>query len=494
MNAESDDARRSEPRARSAAKGSGETAARGTARKPIAPRGSRYMIAPVGPALSVEEMVKRLQDLGGQDLGGIEIVRTLAPPGTACPPIAAVRMPPERATSLRQSAADMLVIENDEPLLAASTAVWPSADAPSLRVALGPGFTTTIHVLNESSEPVEDAEVQLIGQSFTAQGLTGADGKVTLTLYGEIPESVTDLLVKPRNHYWGLWRARPQLQPEATNTVHLRVLSAIKGIGWGGQAMRFDRLPGDYRGAGVKIALIDSGVATSHKQLGQINRGFDASDGDAGAWSQDPTGHGTACAGIISAAAAGIRGYARDAELHVCWLAAESCSSDLIAAIDYCVAAGIDIACLGFGAQRLARPSAKLAIAASENRSGVEGCFIIWACQVPNGLAAGLDHTPFRLPDIRPHWLCNKAIRPSKRRGSQFQVRPSWSSCVCRTASRERRSVAAFSPTPMTSHVCSTISTGPATIDAPNGRSPAWYCCWPCAAGSSAARTARAGR
>jgi subtilisin len=348
MNAESDDTRRSEPRGRGAAKSGGEAAARGTPRnKPMASRSSRYLVAPAGPGFVAEEMLKQLQDFGG-----IEIVRALAAQGIACPPVAAVRMTPERAVSLRRAAANMLVIENDEPLIAASFAPAPSPAAGALPVATGPGFATTIQVLSEGNEPVEEAEVQLIGRLFAAIGQTGMDGKVTLTLYGELPDSVTDLLIKPRSQYWGLWRGLPQLQPEAVNTATLPLLSASKGTGWGGQAMRFDRLPDHYRGAGIKIALIDSGVDTGHKQLGRIERGFDVAGGEGRAWSQDPSGHGTACAGIIAAAANGMRGLAPDAELHVCKLAADPHSSDLVAAIDYCVAAGIDVACVGFGALR----------------------------------------------------------------------------------------------------------------------------------------------
>jgi subtilisin family serine protease len=93
--------------------------------------------------------------------------------------------------------------------------------------------------------------------------------------------------------------------------------------------------------------------------LAKINYGIDVRGGDARSWSQDQLGHGTPCAGIIGAASDtsaatphGVRGIAQDAELHICRLPHDARCSDLVAALDYCLQAGIDIACLGFGCRR----------------------------------------------------------------------------------------------------------------------------------------------
>jgi subtilisin len=120
--------------------------------------------------------------------------------------------------------------------------------------------------------------------------------------------------------------------------------------------MGFDQLPTAQRGAGVSIALIDSGVATGHTQLKAVAHGIDLAAGarsDARTWAEDVAGsHGTSCAGIISAApdaTQGVRGYAPQSELHVCKLPAYARCSDLLAAIDYCLEARVDVACLGYG-------------------------------------------------------------------------------------------------------------------------------------------------
>jgi subtilisin family serine protease len=170
--------------------------------------------------------------------------------------------------------------------------------------------------------------------------------------------------------------------------------------------MRLDRLPPEYRGGGIKMALIDSGVAPSHKQLGGINLGFTtAAAGERGSWSQDPIGHGTACAGIISAAfdtpkvevVAGLRGYASATELHVCKLPLDTRTSDLVAALDYCMAAGIDLVCLGFGCQRGSSIVEQRIVAAKQRGIGIIA-------------AAGSNGGPVQFPACSPHVLAVGAI------------------------------------------------------------------------------------
>jgi hypothetical protein len=147
------------------------------------------------------------------------------------------------------------------------------------------------------------------------------------------------------------------------NSFTLQPIGPLDELDWGGKAMRFDLLPSECRGAGIKIALVDTGVATSHKQLAKIDHGIDVRGGDERSWSQDVAGHGTPCAGIISAspdaaqgmaqgAAHGIRGYAPEAELHACKLPLDARCSDLVAALDHCLQAGIDLVCVGFGCER----------------------------------------------------------------------------------------------------------------------------------------------
>src|SRR2546430_7439756 len=334
------------------------SASRSNRRKAASARHSYYMIASAGPGETTQTLIDRLKRVAD-----VEILQTYAERGTISPPVAVVRMSDENAAALRRSAGGALVIEPDRYLRAAAFmgSSYVGASPPSQIIAamnaLGPGFAVTIRALSERGKPVEHVEIQLVGErGVVAQGLTDKDGKAELTLFGELPETVTELFVKPRSGYWSLWRHRPNLQADAVNTFTLEPLSLPKAPDWGGKAMRFDQLPTECRGAEIKIALIDSGISISHKQLARIDHGIDIRNGGARrTWSPDVLGHGTSCAGIISAspdAAHGIRGSAPESELHICRRSLDAGCRGLVAALDYCLQMGIDLACLGFGCER----------------------------------------------------------------------------------------------------------------------------------------------
>jgi len=318
-------------------------------RKPA--RTAQYMIAPAEPGVTGQALADRLNRLGN-----VEVLRTYAQRDTISPPIAVARMSDDSAAALRRSAAGTLIIEADGHLRAAAFAGASSFfPAAAMMTPLGPDLRVTVRILSEAGAPVEQAAVRLLGEHASVQGLTNSDGRVDLTLNGELPETVAEIFVNARSAYWGLWQHRPYLEADAVNTFTLKPLSLPDVPDWGGAAMRFDRLPNQCRGAGIKIALIDTGVATSHKQLTRIAHGLDVRGAEGQSWSKDLMGHGTPCAGVINAvpeAAHGIRGYAPDSALHVCKLPPDARCSDLIGALDYCLQNGIDVACLGFGCER----------------------------------------------------------------------------------------------------------------------------------------------
>jgi hypothetical protein len=217
------------------------------------------MIAPAATGVTRQTLVDRLNQIGN-----VEIVRSYAERENISSPIAVVRLSDENAAALRRSSAGAFVIEPDWHLRAASFAgrSFPAPMAAAV-TAFGPGFRVTIQALSASGEPVAGAAVQLVGEQATAQGLTGNDGKADLDLFGELPETITDLFITARSAHWGLWRYRPELRSDTVNSFALQSLSLPKALDWGGRAMRFDQLPAECRGAGIKIALIDSGVAIS---------------------------------------------------------------------------------------------------------------------------------------------------------------------------------------------------------------------------------------
>jgi len=88
--------------------------------------------------------------------------------------------------------------------------------------------------------------------------------------------------------------------------------------------MRLDQLPNTLRGQGVKVAVIDSGCTNAHPDLTQVSRGYDIVNKSisTATWNVDTLAHGSHCTGLIAGldSAGGIRGFAPDAEIHVCKL------------------------------------------------------------------------------------------------------------------------------------------------------------------------------
>ena len=388
----------------------GRSASRGRQRKRLSARNRQYMVVPANPG-AVAQITQMMNDQLNR-IGGVEIVRTIATGDAVTPPVAVVRMSDETAALLRRSAGGELAIEEDQLLRAALVGgLSPQSRAAALTTPLGAGFTVTIRTITEDNRPIGRAEVRLVGEQFAAQGITDEDGKAVLTLHGEQPETVMELFVKPRSGHWGLWLHRPEFGLDAVNTVTLKPLSPTDAIDWAAEAMRLDRLPAGYRGAGVKVALIDSGVATTHPQLAKIDHGMDVRSSE-GPWTQDVIGHGTPCASVIGAipvAAHGIHGYAPESELHVCRLTADARCSDLVAALDYCIMAGIDIACFGFGCERGSTIVEQRVIAAKQRGLGIiagagnaAGSVQFPACS-PHVIAVAAMGQAGTYPDDSPH-------------------------------------------------------------------------------------------
>lgn len=404
MNATSDEASGNEGRATGNA---GEAASRAGCER------GQFMVVPVRSDLPQAAIIEQLRQFPD-----VEVLSVLSPPGTMSPPVAVVRATRQRAQSLRQAYGGAVTIEADEALEAASVA--PATFASIEAGASGWRRTVTVQVEGAEQGPLDRAEVLLASRRWMAQGVTDSDGRVAVNL-GGVPDGEIELVVRPRAGYWGLWRSQPEL-PTGVCEVALRALPEVPGPMWNTNAIRFDRLPSEWRGRGVKVALIDSGIAVTHPLLRGIGSGFNATGDDERSWSDDPSGHGTLCAGIIAAstgkvAAAGI-GLAQEAELHVCRIGPDPRCSNLIAALDQCIEAGVDIACVGFGCthgstiveQRiLAAKQRGIAVIAAAGSTG--GPVLYPACS-RHVLAVGAIGRAGTFPHDSPHAACAASAAP----------------------------------------------------------------------------------
>ena len=165
--------------------------------------------------------------------------------------------------------------------------------------------------------------------------------------------------------------------------------------------MRLDQVPQQFRGRGIKVAVIDSGAATTHGNLDQVHEGFDVINKrvDRTTWSVDTLGHGSHCTGVIAATdpAWGIRGFAPEAEIHACKLFPGGQVSQLIDALEYCIDQGIDVVNMSLGGSAPSEALERQIVRAKQ--AGV-------ACIAASGNSSG----PVQYPAASPHVLAVAAI------------------------------------------------------------------------------------
>jgi|EndMetStandDraft_6_1072998.scaffolds.fasta_scaffold11616_3 subtilisin family serine protease len=384
----------------------------------IVPRPAQFMIAPRqqgGVAtFSADFVVQQLTNSPD-----IEVVKTVPAPrlfgfqsaelGQApLGPLVLARMAPDKAKLLQTQARTHLAVERDERLSYMLDPTTPHMPNPGVLTPLADGFSATFEVLGQAG-PLPEAEVYVFGSMWPTQGVTDAAGRVTLTIQGETPSTIRSILVKPRIDYWTFWLDRPQLVPDSVNRIVVRALGASlqdfpgrQLMGWGERAMGLDRVPQSYDGAGVKVAVIDSGTAPTHRNLRGVTHGASMVGNDRMAWSVDTIGHGSHCAGIIAGGpigpgGSGIRGFAPAAEVHVCRIFPGGRFSDLVSALDYCMEQGIDVANMSLGGGEPSRIIEERIVRAKQ---------MGMACII----AAGNSSGPVQFPASTPHCLAVAAL------------------------------------------------------------------------------------
>jgi hypothetical protein len=387
----------------------------------VAPRQPMIQMGPLGvlpmafqplPLEAVEQALRAAPDV--EVVGVIGGGRPASPlsggMGGQTEGILVARMTDNKAQELHMQGQGRLLVERDQHLQLFEPVLRQPNLVTSLSPCPGPAMSITVVVTDRNGAPVPEAEVSLFGSLLPAIGITAQDGRATLTMYGESPHTIRGLYIKPRSDFWSFYLRDPDLSDSEPNTVALRPLSDWRGLsgfpgqsamGWGQRAMRMDQLPPQFRGRGVKIAVIDSGAATSHTNLKQLSQGFDIinKDTDPGTWNQDALGHGSHCAGVIGGAdpSFGILGFAPEAEIHVCKLFPGGQISQLIEALEYCIEQQIDVVNMSLGGTE---PSEALeAQILRARRFGV-------ACVA----AAGNSGEAVQYPASSPHVLAVAAI------------------------------------------------------------------------------------
>ncbi len=277
------------------------------------------------------------------------------------------RMPVDEVATLAQLAQNSpsMVVEVDSHLRYGNLCATPLMEELLRRNPLGEGLQQVevrIRVVGEGDKPVEGANVTVEGAAFPQNVVTDENGDVAVPLFS-IPGAplVNSVFVRPKEGHWNRMLNSPAMSTDAINVVRLKPIAETfvgfpknAPLGWGQEYMGLDRLPDEFTGKGVKIAIIDSGADTKHPALKHIKEGFDMTNGaNTASWKEDVIGHGSHCAGVITGNPPGtesIRGFAPEAEIIVLKVFPGGQFSSLVEALDKCIELGVDVVNMSLGA------------------------------------------------------------------------------------------------------------------------------------------------
>jgi subtilisin len=395
--------------------GNGSTPPPPTVEPTVAVRRERYMVA-ARPLPGVQPMAVDVIAGALTNMPDVTVVKRVRPRGFGAlsaggggsggtPEIVVAEMPPERGLALQASAQQGVIVERDALLRHADDLSTSFTNAATMLP--GVGVDVRLRIVGMGGQPLPKATVFVYGLGFPAQGLTGDNGEVTVTLFGSTLDTIQAIYVKPAADHWDRMIDHPVLS-DGVNTLQLRPLSdTFRGFpqaattGWGQRIMKLDQQDPSLAGQGVKIGIIDSGCDNTHPQLTHVTRGMDFTNNrDAASWTRDTMSHGTHCAGIITGASnqlKGVRGFAPMAEVHALKVFPGGRFSDLIDALDQCIDRQIDIVNLSLGSSETSELVAHKLVEVRQH--GV-------ACIVAAGNASG----PVQFPGSEPSVLTVSAI------------------------------------------------------------------------------------
>jgi subtilisin family serine protease len=377
--------------------------------------GARQMPGIQGFGFQPQPMEAIADYLSGQD--GVEILRRIKPSGLqpfgrdrGVGEALVVRIDEGKAESLKVSAQPQIILEHDALLryadADASCLGWAASGAA---VALSSTATNLVlRVVGDRDQPLAKASVLVYGPGLPAQAVTDESGTARLVWFGGPVDSIQAIYVRPAANHWDRLIVGPELDAAGTHTIKLRPLSETwpnfpneRLVGWGQRLMRLDQVGGKLTGAGVRVGIIDSGCDTSHPLLRHIVRGKDyANGGSETGWTDDMMANGTHCTGIIAGAATGAQGiasFAPEAEVHVFKVFPGGRLSDLLAALDECIARELDIVHISVGCDEM---SELVGQKLHEARQRGIACIV----------AAGNSNGPVQFPGILPSVLTVGAV------------------------------------------------------------------------------------
>lgn len=311
---------------------------------------TRYIVAPplhqqsAGPATTAS-----LRALHDALIGTDAVVRSENETGRKV-----LRLSPLEAAVLREKFSG-LVVEEDVQYKLARTPLLGEINAISVPQSTVRELTVQVR---GGGSPVAGARVVLF-TDVTAkrgyEGTTGPNGDVVLSIR-KADTRFERIVVLPRAGFWSrVWKSRSASSPLTLEVLPLQVA----GFDWGLQTTEAKAngvyAQGTYLGTGIKVAIIDTGIASLPSLRVAGGRNF--IDGENSNRWDDNEGHGTHCAGVVAAIArqGSVWGYAPEALLYALRVFGGAdgggYASDIGDAIEWALGEGCDIISMSLGSE-----------------------------------------------------------------------------------------------------------------------------------------------
>jgi subtilisin len=259
--------------------------------------------------------------------------------------------------------------------------------------------TVTIQVVDDASgQAVPDVTLYLVQDEARRIGykaVTNAAGDARFVTPASA-QHFDSLAALPLHSYWNRRLRGPTI--DFGLRVALQALPAVQpeDYDWG---QTFARMRDGIAngGAGVKIAVVDSGIRRDHPDLHPAGGRNCVLGEDVELWYDDDDGHGTHCAGVIAALVngTGIKGYAPNAQVYAYRVfgkdAPGAMTFDIVKAIERAVDDGCDIISMSLGS-----PTAQSAIRAKTEMAYDRGVL----CLAATGNEGGAVSYPAAFPSV----------------------------------------------------------------------------------------------
>ena len=217
--------------------------------------------------------------------------------------------------------------------------------------------TIQLRIQDSVGNPIPNAVVQTFGAN-TAQGASDRNGNVTLTFFTGAT-NCDAIYIKPAMTFWEKWINNPDLQSNMTVTLRrledwppAKFSPAAPYANWATALLGLDVTDQSMNGAGIKVAVADSGCDVTHSLASGFHYGVNYADpANPNDWNTDSIGHGTWCSTLIGGfdPVTGRRGYAPQAEMHTLKIFPGGSLATLQRCFTYCVDNGIDVMSLSLG-------------------------------------------------------------------------------------------------------------------------------------------------